>query len=62
MMKPCPFCGSQKLSLARFIGKYWMHAVRCDSCLAEGPNVYENRHLSIENAENMAQVEWDTRS
>lgn len=60
-MKPCPFCLSSKLVVARFCGAKWTQCVRCENCGAEGPQVYEGEFMSIDRAEKSAMEEWNAR-
>lgn len=67
-LKPCPFCGSDKLKLEKKATRYKGHkayvaSIRCNSCHARGGTV---TNLTIpyavkEDVENIAYERWNKR-
>jgi Lar family restriction alleviation protein len=59
--KPCPFCGSQVLSLRNTDGVKW-GAVHCEHCGVQGPEVRTNYEPSSDVWGVAAIEEWNRRA
>ena len=68
-LKPCPFCGSDKLKLEKKATKYKGHkayvaSIRCNSCHASGGTVTNltSPYAVKEDVEDVARRRWNRRA
>ena len=58
---PCPFCGSDELTMHRGIHLYDDHEIICNKCSASGGNFDEHQYEEWEKNKLEAITAWNTR-
>lgn len=58
---PCPFCGSDKLTMHRGMHLYDDHEIMCHKCCASGGNFDEHQYEEWEKNKHEAIEHWNTR-